>query len=94
MAGVVLYTTYYTGSYWSAYYDAIYMYNYMHIDGVSCPEGWNGFIDGYCYKLFTAPKSFIDAESACLDEESHLSSILNANENSFIYRLMSGKTNN
>ena len=60
------------------------------LDGVSCPEGWLGYRDGYCYKLFTSEKNFTAAEVKCLEEDAHLISILNSGENEFLYGIMTG----
>uniref|UniRef100_A0A8B9NUT0 C-type lectin domain-containing protein n=1 Tax=Apteryx owenii TaxID=8824 RepID=A0A8B9NUT0_APTOW len=50
---------------------------------ISCPDGWVPYVD-HCYKIFRETKAWKEALTSCQKEESHLASIHNLEEHSFI----------
>ncbi|XP_004713905.1 regenerating islet-derived protein 3-alpha-like [Echinops telfairi] len=55
---------------------------------ISCPRGSKAY-GSYCYALFLAPKSWMDADIACQKRSSgHLVSVLGATEGSFVASLV------
>jgi hypothetical protein len=51
----------------------------------SCPIGaFQGMQPNSCYKFFGTPKSFIESQIQCINENGNLSSVLSSFQNSFI----------
>ncbi|XP_058592603.1 aggrecan core protein isoform X5 [Neofelis nebulosa] len=48
-----------------------------------CEEGWTKF-QGHCYRYFPDRESWVDAESRCRAQQSHLSSIVTPEEQEFV----------
>ncbi|XP_016053212.1 PREDICTED: aggrecan core protein isoform X2 [Miniopterus natalensis] len=48
-----------------------------------CEEGWTKF-QGHCYRHFPERESWVDAESQCRKQQSHLSSIVTPEEQEFV----------
>ncbi|XP_035869045.1 aggrecan core protein isoform X1 [Phyllostomus discolor] len=48
-----------------------------------CEEGWTKF-QGHCYRHFPDRESWVDAESRCREQQSHLSSIVTPEEQEFV----------
>lgn len=48
-----------------------------------CEEGWTKF-QGHCYRHFPDRESWVDAESRCRKQQSHLSSIVTPEEQEFV----------
>ncbi|XP_039073326.1 aggrecan core protein [Hyaena hyaena] len=53
------------------------------IDQELCEEGWTKF-QGHCYRYFPDRESWVDAESRCRAQQSHLSSIVTPEEQEFV----------
>ncbi|KAM7048241.1 aggrecan core protein isoform 1-T1 [Molossus nigricans] len=53
------------------------------IDQELCEEGWTKF-QGHCYRHFPDRESWVDAESRCRKQQSHLSSIVTPEEQEFV----------
>ncbi|XP_054433553.1 aggrecan core protein isoform X2 [Pteronotus mesoamericanus] len=53
------------------------------IDQELCEEGWTKF-QGHCYRHFPDRESWVDAESRCREQQSHLSSIVTPEEQEFV----------
>lgn len=54
--------------------------------GFDCDDGWQKF-ENSCYKMFIGKKNWMDAESECVKNGAHLTSIHSANENAFVMKL-------
>ncbi|XP_039714145.1 aggrecan core protein isoform X2 [Pteropus medius] len=48
-----------------------------------CEEGWTKF-QGHCYRHFPDRENWVDAESRCREQQSHLSSIVTPEEQEFV----------
>ncbi|XP_073083206.1 aggrecan core protein [Manis javanica] len=48
-----------------------------------CEEGWTKF-QGHCYRHFPARETWVNAESRCREQQSHLSSIVTPEEQEFV----------
>lgn len=48
-----------------------------------CQPGWDAF-EGFCYKHFSARRSWEDAETRCREHGGHLANIMSPEEQSFI----------
>ncbi|XP_037365904.1 aggrecan core protein isoform X2 [Talpa occidentalis] len=48
-----------------------------------CEEGWTKF-QGHCYRHFPDRETWVDAESRCREQQSHLSSIVTPEEQEFV----------
>ncbi|CAK6979441.1 galactose-specific lectin nattectin-like [Scomber scombrus] len=57
--------------------------------GDGCLPGWQPY-GSRCLKLYTTPKTWIDAEKYCMMFGAHLASIHNPEEHDFLHRLASG----
>ncbi|KAM9586417.1 aggrecan core protein [Trichechus inunguis] len=57
--------------------------NLCEIDQEVCEEGWTKF-QGHCYRHFSDRKTWVDAESLCREQQSHLSSIVTPEEQEFV----------
>ncbi|XP_027629344.1 aggrecan core protein isoform X2 [Tupaia chinensis] len=53
------------------------------IDKEMCEEGWTKF-QGHCYRHFPDRETWVDAESRCREQQSHLSSIVTPEEQEFV----------
>ncbi|XP_040825233.1 aggrecan core protein [Ochotona curzoniae] len=53
------------------------------IDQEVCEEGWIKF-QGHCYRHFPDRETWVDAESRCREQQSHLSSIVTPEEQEFV----------
>ncbi|KAF6273045.1 aggrecan [Rhinolophus ferrumequinum] len=53
------------------------------IDQELCEEGWTKF-QGHCYRHFPNRENWVDAESRCREQQSHLSSIVTPEEQEFV----------
>ncbi|XP_016007110.2 aggrecan core protein isoform X2 [Rousettus aegyptiacus] len=53
------------------------------IDQELCEEGWTKF-QGHCYRHFPDRENWVDAESRCREQQSHLSSIVTPEEQEFV----------
>lgn len=54
-----------------------------------CEEGWTKF-QGHCYRHFPDRENWVDAESRCREQQSHLSSIVTPEEQEFVNSECSG----
>uniref|UniRef100_A0A3B3VTG6 C-type lectin domain-containing protein n=1 Tax=Poecilia latipinna TaxID=48699 RepID=A0A3B3VTG6_9TELE len=52
-----------------------------------CPEFWFMY-EGRCYKYFSSPKSWYDAEEHCTGVGGHLASVLNPRQYSFLQQII------
>lgn len=53
------------------------------VDQEVCEEGWIKF-QGHCYRHFPDRETWVDAESRCREQQSHLSSIVTPEEQEFV----------
>ncbi|XP_004455283.2 aggrecan core protein [Dasypus novemcinctus] len=53
------------------------------IDQELCEEGWTKF-QGHCYRHFPDRETWVDAESRCREQQSHLSSVVTPEEQEFV----------
>jgi hypothetical protein len=57
----------------------------------SCPDGAVKWTNGHCYEAVVAPGlSWEEARTACVDSGGHLVTITSAQENAFVFGLVSG----
>ncbi|XP_023378766.1 aggrecan core protein [Pteropus vampyrus] len=60
-----------------------YQGDLCEIDQELCEEGWTKF-QGHCYRHFPDRENWVDAESRCREQQSHLSSIVTPEEQEFV----------
>ncbi|XP_008068800.1 aggrecan core protein [Carlito syrichta] len=60
-----------------------YTGEHCNIDQEVCEEGWTKF-QGHCYRHFPDRETWVDAESRCREQQSHLSSIVTPEEQEFV----------
>jgi len=53
-----------------------------------CRPGWTNSEDGQCFKAFSTPKSWRDAEAKCVSEGGHLAKIMNRQQQSTVLSLL------
>merc|ERR1712188_334964 len=53
-----------------------------------CRPGWTNSDDGQCFKAFSTPKSWRDAEAKCVSEGGHLAKIMNRQQQSTVLSLL------
>lgn len=60
-------------------------------DSTGCPSGTTEWDNGHCYQAILAPGlSWDDAQTACEERGGHLVTITSAEENAFVFSLVSG----